>query len=91
MEGFGKSLMTDFELDPFDFAFARNIVNVIVATGITSYQGLSLRKDGLGARNWKPLLLNGVSAAVGFVLSNLVYLFLPLTIFYVLLCLMPFS
>ena len=91
METLGKTVMSEYELDPFDFAFARNLVNMLIATGYTSFKGLSLRHDGLGARNWKPLLLNGVSAAVAFVISNLVYLYLPLTIFYVLICLMPFA
>ena len=90
LEGASKSLLTEYEMDGLDFAFSRCFFIGIIAFCVTKWKGLSLSQDGQGARNWKPLLINGLSGALGSVLANIVYDILPLTIFFVLACTLPF-
>ena len=82
--------MTDYELDVFDHSFVRNVIMVLVSAFITKMRGLSFRKDGLFVKNWKPLLANGLSGAIVMILVTLILKFLPLTIWFVLICTQPF-
>ena len=77
-------------MDGVDFAFARCFFIGIFSIIITKWKGLSLSQDGQGRRNWKPLLVNGLAGASASVLANIVYDILPLTIFFVLACTLPF-
>ena len=90
MESLGKELLTSHEINAFDLAFVRSLLNGLFAIGLTRYKNLSFTKDQLFRKNWKPLLANGVAGAISVVLCNYAYLFLPLTIWYVLLCTLPF-
>lgn len=90
MESLGKGLLTNYEIDACDFALARNICNSLFAIGMTRYKGLSFRRDQLFFKNWKILAFNGVTGTIAIVLANYAYFLLPLTIWYVLLCTLPF-
>ena len=90
LESLGKELMTSYDIDSFDFAFVRNIILGLFSMGLTRYKGLSFRKDNLFWRHWKPLLANAVGGCVSMILCNYSWLFLPLTIWYVILCTLPF-
>lgn len=89
LEGCGKSLMTEYKMDAFDFAFVRNLVTFVYASALARHKHLSLR-GGVGARNWKPLVLNGITGVFAMVLTSYVFELLPLTIWFVILCTMPF-
>ena len=82
--------MTDYELDAVDHSFVRIVIMVLVSALITKARGLSFRKDGLFVKNWKPLLANGLSGAIGIILLTLMLKFLPLTIAFVIICTQPF-
>ena len=90
LEASTKVLLTDYELDVFDHLFVRNLIMVLVSALITNMRGLSLRKDGLFVKNWKPLLANGLSGAIVLILMTLILKLLPLTIWFVLVCTQPF-
>ena len=74
----------------FDFAFVRNLILGLFSVIVTRVKGLSFRKDELFMRNWKPLIANGISGAICMILVNLIMLLLPLTIWYVFVCTLPF-
>lgn len=90
LEGCGKSLLDAYALNAVDFAFARNLVIWLFSLGLTRASGLSLQKDALWTRNWKTLTLCGLAGTVSMILTNLCLFYLPLTIWFVLLCSNPF-
>ena len=89
-ESLGKELLTNYKIDPFDIAFAGNVCNILFAISLTRYKDLSFRRDQLFYKNWTILAFNGVIGTIGLVLANYAFLLLPMTIWYVLLCTLPF-
>ena len=90
VEMIGKVLMETYLMDVFDFGFARNMGIGVTMLIINSFRRISLTDDRLINKNWKPLTISGFCGALGTSMSVYAVFLIPLTIWFVIICTLPF-
>ena len=90
-EGLGKMLMETYQMDALDFGFARNMGIGLTMIAFNSFRGISLTDNGLHYKHWKPLLFSGVSLGLGMAIAVYAVYLIPLTIWFVIICTVPFG
>ena len=91
VEGLGKMLMDTYQMDALDFGFARNMGIGLTLWIFNSFRGISLTDDGLFYKHWKPLIISGVCLALGMGMAVYAVYLIPMTIWFVIICTVPFG
>lgn len=91
VEAFGKELSVDYLIDPIDFALVRCLAMCAASHILTHMYDLSYFRNGLFRRNRTMILANAFLGTITVALSNIATMLLPLTIWFVLVSVLPFS